>query len=100
MKKFLVFASVAVCLCWMPVSAFSQQPSQKPAQTAQAKAQVSQDVPAELVNAKAKLQAAQVELEHAGGEWGGFKQQALSNIAQALQNLNKATEYYQKNLKK
>lgn len=71
-----------------------------PKQVAQAAPRVSHDDPAEIQSAKEKLESARKHLRRAGDEWGGFRVDAIKNIDQALQNLSKAMEYRQENMKK
>ena len=65
----------------------------------QPKADVSQDVVAEM-QAGWTLTSARNDLMHAGSEWGGFGEQAIENINQAIANLNKAIRYRAQNLPK
>jgi hypothetical protein len=79
----------------LPV-AFSQQAPTPPKQNFQAgKPASQQDVPAELQAAMDKLASARNDLEHAGGDWGGYRQQAINHIQEAESNLKKAREWKQ-----
>ena len=101
MKRTITLVAALLCLGLAVPGIFSQQPTNPPKQNFQAaKSPVSQDVPAELQSAKAKLESARNDLIHAGGEWGGFRDAAIKNIDEAQANLRKATEFYQKNVKK
>jgi len=100
MKRVITLITAVLCLGVVVPGTFSQQPTNPPKQKAETpKAAVSADVPAELQSAQEKLESARKDLERAGGEWGGFRDKALNNIAEAEANLRKAMEYYQKNKK-
>jgi len=58
--------------------------------------QSSKDVPAELHNAVEKLQGAKADLEKAGGEWGGHRQNALNHVNEALKEIGLATDWAHK----
>jgi hypothetical protein len=51
------------------------------------------DSPAEIRLAIEKLQGAKNDLEHAGGEWGGHKANAINDINVALKELNLAADW-------
>jgi hypothetical protein len=51
------------------------------------------DSPAEIRLAIDKLQGAKNDLEHAGGEWGGHKANAINDINVALKELNLAADW-------
>jgi hypothetical protein len=48
------------------------------------------DVPAEVNSARQALQNARNELEHAGGQWGGHRVEAMKHIDEALKELREA----------
>ena len=48
------------------------------------------DVPAEVDSARHALQNAYNDLEHAGGEWGGHRSNAMKHIQEAIRELNEA----------
>lgn len=102
MKRAITFGTVVLCLCLAAPASFSQQPSNPPPQSAQAKKPPAsqQDVPAEIQSAREKLTSARNDLVHAGGEWGGFKESAIGKIDEAQAALSKALEFRQKNMKK
>ena len=52
-----------------------------------------QDVPAEVESAKRALQGAYNDLEHAGGEWGGHRVNAMKHIQAAMTELNEAEKW-------
>ncbi len=54
-----------------------------------------QDVPGEVGSAKQALQNAYKELEHAGSNWGGHRENAMKHIQEALTELNAAEKYAQ-----
>jgi len=51
------------------------------------------DVPAEVDAARHALQGAHNDLEHAGGEWGGHRVNAMKHIDEAIKELNEAEKY-------
>lgn len=51
------------------------------------------DVPAEVESAKRALMSAQTDLQHAGGEWGGHRVEAMKHIEAALKELQEAEKY-------
>jgi hypothetical protein len=51
------------------------------------------DVPAEVDSARQKLRSARNDLEHAGGDWGGHRVNAMNQIDQALKELNEAERW-------
>lgn len=51
------------------------------------------DVPAEVESAKRSLIKAQTDLQHAGGEWGGHRVEAMKHIEAALKELEEAEKY-------
>lgn len=51
------------------------------------------DVPAEIDSARQRLRNARNDLEHAGGEWGGHRVNAMNHIDQALKELNEAEHW-------
>jgi hypothetical protein len=51
------------------------------------------DVPAEVDTARNALKGAFNDLQHAGGEWGGHRQNAMNHIQQALKELNEAEQW-------
>jgi hypothetical protein len=48
------------------------------------------DVPAEVDAARNALKQAHNDLEHAGGEWGGHRVNAMKHIQEAISELNQA----------
>lgn len=87
MKKVRRLCTVLVCLALATSAAFSQQPTD-----------VSKDVPAEGAGGDEKLTGARDDLLHGRGEWGGFREQAIENINQAIANLNKVIHYRTQNM--
>jgi hypothetical protein len=51
------------------------------------------DVPAEVESAKRALENAQNDLQHAGGEWGGHRVQAMKHIEAAMKELGEAEKW-------
>jgi hypothetical protein len=51
------------------------------------------DVPAEVESAKRALIKAQGDLQHAGGEWGGHRAEAMKHIEAALKELEEGEKY-------
>jgi len=51
------------------------------------------DVPAQVDSARTALKGAYNDLEHAGGEWGGHRQNAMTHIQEALKELNEAEQW-------
>jgi len=51
------------------------------------------DKPAEVDRAEQALRTAKGELEHAGGEWGGHRVQAMKHIDAALHELEQAEQW-------
>ena len=51
------------------------------------------DVPAEVQAAKRALQGARNDLEHAGGEWGGHRAEAIKHIDAAVKELGEAEKW-------
>lgn len=74
-------------------AAFSQQPTTTPKLNAFPQAARDNDVPAELQSAMQKLESARNDLDHAGGDWGGFREKAISHIQEAQGNLKSAMEW-------
>jgi len=104
MKKAGTLCAVVVCLALATTAAFSQQPTspQNPPKQSfqQPRADVSQDVPAEMRAAMDKLTSSRNDLMHDGSEWRGFREQAVENVNQVIANLNKATHYHAQNMPK
>ena len=76
-------------------AAFSQQPTNPLKLNAFPQAARDNDVPAELQSAMQKLESARNDLDHAGGDWGGFREKAISHIQEAQGNLKSAMEWRQ-----
>jgi len=95
----LALGAVVLSFALVAIAAFSQQATHPPTLSAfpQAAKPAARDtdVPAELQSALAKLQSAKNDLDHAGGDWGGFRVKAISNIEEAEANLKKAQEWHQ-----
>ena len=51
------------------------------------------DVPQEVEHAKRALENAQTDLQHAGGEWGGHRVEAMKHIEAALKELSEAEKW-------
>jgi hypothetical protein len=51
------------------------------------------DVPAKVDSARQALQNARNQLDHAGGEWGGHRVNAMKHIDEALNELNQAEKW-------
>lgn len=51
------------------------------------------DVPAEVESARRALQNAHNDLEHAGGQWGGHRVNAMNHIEKAIAELNEAEKW-------
>lgn len=51
------------------------------------------DVPAEVDSARHALQGAYNDLQHAGGEWGGHRVNAMNHIQEALRELDEAEKW-------
>ena len=51
------------------------------------------DVPAEVESARSALKGAYNDLEHAGGEWGGHRVNAMNHIQEAVKELNEAEKW-------
>ncbi len=51
------------------------------------------DVPGEVESARRALQGARNDLEHAGGEWGGHRAEAIKHIDAALKELGEAEKW-------
>lgn len=51
------------------------------------------DIPAEIVSARRGLKGAYSDLEHAGGNWGGHRAEAMKHIQAALAELEEAEKY-------
>ena len=51
------------------------------------------DVPAEVESARSALKGAYNDLEHAGGEWGGHRVNAMKHIQAAMTELNEAEKW-------
>jgi hypothetical protein len=51
------------------------------------------DVPGEIDAARQALKTAYADLEHAGGEWGGHRGNAMSHISQAIKELGEAEKW-------
>jgi hypothetical protein len=51
------------------------------------------DVPAEVDSARRALSNARNDLEHAGGEWGGHRVNAMKHIDEAIRELNEAERW-------
>jgi len=51
------------------------------------------DVPAEVDSARNALKGAYQDLQHAGGEWGGYRAKAMEHIQQAITDLNEAERF-------
>ena len=51
------------------------------------------DVPAEVESARTALKGAYNDLQHAGGEWGGHRANAMNHIQEALRELNEAEKW-------
>ena len=47
------------------------------------------DVPAEVESARHALQSARNDLEHAGGQWGGHRVEAMKHVDEALKEQEK-----------
>jgi len=48
------------------------------------------DVPAEVESVRHALQSARNDLEHAGGQWGGHRVEAMKHVDEALKELGEA----------
>lgn len=53
------------------------------------------DVPAEVASARSALKGAYNDLEHAGGEWGGHRVNAMKHIQAAMSELDEAEKWSQ-----
>jgi hypothetical protein len=51
------------------------------------------DVPQEVEHARHALQTAQTDLQHAGGEWGGHRVEAMKHIEAAMKELSEAERW-------
>jgi len=51
------------------------------------------DVPAEVDAARNALKGAYNDLQHAGGEWGGHRVNAMNHIQEAIKELNEAEKW-------
>jgi len=51
------------------------------------------DVPAEVDSARNALKGALNDLQHAGGQWGGHRDNAMNHIRQAIAELNEAEKW-------
>ena len=51
------------------------------------------DVPGEVESARRALQGARSDLEHAGGDWGGHRVEAMKHIDAALKELGEAEKW-------
>jgi len=51
------------------------------------------DVPAEIDAARQALLTAKHELEHAGGQWGGHRAEAVKHVEAALGELREAEDW-------
>lgn len=51
------------------------------------------DVPAEVESARHALQSARNDLEHAGGQWGGHRAEAMKHVDEALKELGEAEKW-------
>jgi hypothetical protein len=51
------------------------------------------DVPGEVESARRGLQGARNDLEHAGGDWGGHRVEAMKHIDAALKELGEAEKW-------
>jgi hypothetical protein len=51
------------------------------------------DVPAEVESARHALQSARNDLEHAGGQWGGHRVEAMKHVDEALKELGEAEKW-------
>ena len=51
------------------------------------------DVPGEVESARRALQGARNDLEHAGGDWGGHRRQAINHIDAALKEIGEAEKW-------
>jgi hypothetical protein len=51
------------------------------------------DVPGEVESARRALQGARNDLEHAGGDWGGHRVEAMKHIDAALKELGEAEKW-------
>ncbi len=51
------------------------------------------DVPAEVNSARQALQGAYNDLQHAGGQWGGHRVNAMHHIEEAIKELNEAEKW-------
>lgn len=52
-----------------------------------------QDVPAQVDSARSALKGAYNDLQHAGGDWGGHRQNAMTHIQEAVKELNEAEQW-------
>jgi len=75
----IVTLLLAVTILVAPTTLFSNPPQK--------------DVPAEVTSAQSALKGAYNDLEHAGGDWGGHRVQAMTHIQQALSELNAAEKW-------
>jgi hypothetical protein len=75
----IVTLLLAVTILVAPTTLFSNPPQK--------------DVPAEVTSAQSALKGAYNDLEHAGGEWGGHRVQAMAHIQEALSELNAAEKW-------
>ena len=51
------------------------------------------DVPPEVESARTALKGAYNDLQHAGGEWGGHRVNAMNHIQEAVKELNEAEKW-------
>jgi len=51
------------------------------------------DAPGEVESARRALQGARNDLEHAGGDWGGHRVEAMKHIDAALKELGEAEKW-------
>ena len=92
MKRATLALGSLVLSFGLAAAAFSQQPT-APKLNAFPQAARDNDVPAELQSAMQKLESARNDLDHAGGDWGGFREKAISDIQEAQGNLKRAMEW-------
>jgi hypothetical protein len=97
MNKTAATLSAVVLYFGLAVSvAPAQQASTPPKQNFQtAKPSSQTENSAEIQAALDKLASARSDLTHAGGDWGGFREQAIGDIQQAEAKLKKALEWKQ-----
>jgi hypothetical protein len=89
----VALGSVALYFMLAVPLAPSQQAKTPPKNNFQEEKSAGQDVPAELQEAYNKLVSARNDLEHAGGDWGGYRQKAINHIQEAESNLKQAQQW-------